>query len=298
MREFNSFSEMNATDFREMQMIELKMLLYFNDFCKKYKLRYFLSGGTLIGAVRHKGFVPWDEDIDVHMPRPDYERLPKLWEKYADNKKYSLCITTLEHNTRQHAYMICDNDTTMIEERTINDDVPQGIRMDIMPYDGRPNSEFAAKIQFFWAAVFSIYNVQRLPENQGGFLMRCGVRFALWIIKKPETRYKVWNYAKSQMSKYDFEKSPWVREMICPMRSAQFKYPRQNFTNAYMLEFEGHLFPAHYYYKDYLKNVYGNYMELPPKNQRVQKIKAVYINLDKGYNFYKGIKYCITKKGM
>ena len=140
MREFSDYSEMTQKEFSEMQLIELNIMLYFDEFCKKHNLRYYLSGGTLIGAVRHKGFIPWDEDIDLHMPRPDYEKLPELWQKYANHEKYNLCITTLEYNTRQHAYMICDSDTTLIEERTINDDVPQGIRIDIMPYDGRPNS--------------------------------------------------------------------------------------------------------------------------------------------------------------
>lgn len=292
MREFNDYKEMSQKEFREMQMIELNIMLYFDDFCKKHNLRYYMSGGTLIGAVRHKGFIPWDEDIDLHMPRPDYEKLPELWEKYAQKDKYNLCITDLEHNTRQHAYMICDSDTTLIEERTINDDVPQGIRIDIMPYDGRPDSEMKARIQFFWAAVFSIYNVQRLPENQGGKLMRFGVKCALGIIKNPRMRYKIWNYAKSQMSKYDFETSPWVREMVCPMRSARFKYPRDRFDEPIYLEFEGHMLPAHHYYKDYLENVYTGYMELPPEDKRTPKTNAVYINLDRGYANYKGIKYC------
>lgn len=293
MREFGGYNEMSEEDFRSMQLIELDILLYFDDFCRKNNLRYYISGGTLIGAVRHRGFIPWDEDVDLHMPRPDYERLPELWNAKANTDRYTLCITTSARNTRQHAYMICDNETTLVEERTIDDDIPQGIRIDIMPYDGRPSSRFLADIQFMWAAVFSIYNVQRLPENQGGRLMKLGVRMALGAVKNPEKRYKIWMYAKKKMSKYDFETSPWVREMVCPMRSARFKYPRKDFTNSYMLEFEGHMFPAHHYYKDYLNNVYAGYMDYPPEDKRFPKTKAVYINLDRGFKHYKGIKYCI-----
>ena len=94
------------------------------------------------------------------------------------------------------------------------------------------------------------------------------------------------------MSKYDFETSPWVREMVCPIRSAQFKYPRDKFDEPVYLEFEGHMLPAHHYYKDYLDNVYTGYMELPPEDKRTPKTNAIYINLDKGYKNYKGIKYC------
>ena len=64
MREFSDYSEMTQKEFSEMQLIELNIMLYFDEFCKKHNLRYYLSGGTLIGAVRHKGFIPWDEDID------------------------------------------------------------------------------------------------------------------------------------------------------------------------------------------------------------------------------------------
>lgn len=296
MREFNSFEEMSKEDFRAMQMKVLDILIYFDKFCKENNLRYYISGGTLIGAVRHKGFIPWDEDIDVHMPRPDYNKLSELWNKKANTEKYSLCMTTLEYNTRQHAYMIMDNETTLIEERTVNDDIPQGIKFDVMPYDGTPKSNFKANIQFFWASVFSIYNVQRLPENQGGKLMRLGVKLALGLVRNPKRRYKIWKYAEQQMSKYDFETSPWVRELIAPMKSMLIKYPRKKFTDVIYLEFEGHKFPAHHYSKAYLRKVYHNYMELPPIESRTQKVKAVYINLDCGYKNYKGIKYCLKEE--
>lgn len=298
MREFNNYGEMSSLDFRDMQMIELKAMLYFDEFCKKYGLRYYISGGTLIGAYRNHGFVPWDEDMDVHMPRPDYNKLPGLWKKYADTNKYSLCMTTFECNTRQHAYMVCDNDTTLIEERTINDDIPQGIKFDIMPYDGSPSGFIRPKVQLFWAVIFSIYNVQRLPENQGGKMMRLGVKLALGLIRSPQKRYKIWKYAEKKMSKYDFETSPWVRELIAPLKSMLIKYPRKDFTNALYVDFEGYKLPAQHYSEDYLTKVYHNYMELPPVEKRTQKVKAVYINLDKSYKSFKGTKYCIGKENI
>jgi lipopolysaccharide cholinephosphotransferase len=121
--------------------------------------------------------------------------------------------------------------------------------------------------------------------------MKLGVNLALHLVKDPDRRFRLWNYAKKKMSKYDFETSPWVREMVCPMRSAQFKYPRDKFDEPVFLDFEGHKLPAHHYYRDYLENVYKGYMELPPVEQRIPKTRAIYINLDKGYRFYRGIKY-------
>ena len=79
MKEYFNISDMSKEEFRRLQLKVLDTLLYFDAFCKEHHLRYYLAGGTLIGALRGGGFIPWDEDIDVHMPRPDYEKLPKLW---------------------------------------------------------------------------------------------------------------------------------------------------------------------------------------------------------------------------
>lgn len=291
MREFHSFDEMNKEDFRALQGISLNILLYFNDFCKQHNLRFYLAGGTLIGAVRHKGFIPWDEDIDVHMPRPDYDRLINLWNNYADTERYSLCVTDKKHNYRHHAYSICDNNTTLIERRNINDDIAQGIKIDILPFDGVPKSKIRQWIQFFWAIIFAIYNVQRLPENQGGFIMRCVVWISLKLIRK-STRYKIWKYAQKQMSKYDFDESEYVRELVAPLRSMMFIYPRDKFTDAFWVEFEEHQMPAQHYYEEYLERVYKDYMNLPPKDKQHPKGDVVYINLDKSYKEYRGIYYC------
>ncbi len=294
MREFFSYSEMSKDDFRALQLVELDMLVYFDLFCKEHDLRYYIAGGTLIGAVRNKGFIPWDEDIDLHMPRPDYNRLPDLWNNYADTEHYTLCVTTREKNFRHNVYAISDNHTTLVEERTINDDIPQGIRMDILPFDGVPDNRFAAGLQFFWAIIFSIYNVQRLPENQGGILMRCVVALMLKIVPDQDRRYMIWKYAEKQISKYSFDNSPWVRELAAPLKSMRFKYPRDHFDSPVFLEFEGLNVPAQHYYQDYLNNVYPNYMELPPENKRVQKTRAIYINLDEGYRTFRGKYYCIN----
>jgi len=296
MREFHGYEEMSKEDFKALQEVNLKILLYFDEFCKKHNLRYYLAGGTLIGAVRHKGFIPWDEDIDLHMPRPDYDRLPKLWKQFAETDHYTLCVTTKKKNYRHHAYSICDNKTTMIEHRNINDDIAQGIKLDILPFDGVPANKFLQTKQFFWALIFGVYNVQRLPENQGGSFMRVAVKIALGLVRDPEKRYKLWRHAQYEMSKYDFETSPYVRELVAPLRSMKFIYPRKNFDKPYLLEFEGYKFPAQHYYKNYLENVYTGYMELPPEDKRKPKGDIVYINLDRGYINYKGIYYCKGKE--
>ena len=84
---------MDAQETRQLQNKMLEILLYFDGFCKKNKLMYYLCGGGLIGAIRHGGFIPWDDDIDVFMPRQDYERLAEIWAEKADTSRYQYCRT-------------------------------------------------------------------------------------------------------------------------------------------------------------------------------------------------------------
>ena len=79
--------EIDDETFKKMQAKMLEMLLYFKDFCGKHNLMFYLCGGGAIGAIREKGFVPWDDDTDCFMPRSDYEMFPALWEKYGDKEK-------------------------------------------------------------------------------------------------------------------------------------------------------------------------------------------------------------------
>ena len=80
---------MEKLSLKDLQHLELEIFKYFISLCEKYKLRYFLAGGTLLGAIRHKGFIPWDDDIDVLMPRTDYDRLQNIGKKLCD-KRYKL----------------------------------------------------------------------------------------------------------------------------------------------------------------------------------------------------------------
>lgn len=292
MREYIGIKELDSDGLRQLQLKELEILTYFVKFCDEHNLRYYLAGGTLLGAVRHKGFIPWDDDVDLHMPRPDYDKLPELWLKYANIEKYELAITDVEKNYRHHAYSIVDKETTFIEYRNINDDIAQGVKIDVIPLDGAPQGKIAQKIQLFWAIIFAIFNVQRMPESQGGLLMKLGVKVALGIVRKPESRFKLWKKAESHMKKYDFESSKYVKELIASFRTMQCLYPRDRFTESKRFDFEDLKLPVHYYYKEYLSNAYHDYMKLPPIEKQVPKSDIVYINLDEGYKKYKGIYYC------
>lgn len=129
---------------REIQLSILQILQYFDSYCKKYQLRYYLSGGTLLGAIRHKGFIPWDDDIDVCMPRPDYEKLLITFKNNA-NEKYLLSSFDVGNSYRPYV-KILDLKTKVISK---NSEDEQYLWIDVIPVDGLPDGEDEIK-KVYW----------------------------------------------------------------------------------------------------------------------------------------------------
>ena len=288
------YAEMDEKSFRRMQLKCLDILLYFKGFCERNKLTFYLGGGSAIGAIRHHGFIPWDEDIDLFMPRPDYEKMCLLWDKQADLSRYILCRSNRKINYHEGAVCIMDVNTTCIIERNKNYDVPQGIVMDIMPLDGCANSWFARKMQLLNAMKFALYNNQRLPENKSNKI-RFFSKIALALVPFKSWRDSIWIRAERKMSKYNFYGGKYITELIGAIHGMKIKHPIEDFLETVDVDFEGYKMPLMKGYDAYLKSVFGDYMQLPPENERKQKIKAVYINLDVGYEAFKGKYYCVNR---
>lgn len=280
---------------KQLQNKLLEILLYYDDFCKKNSLKYYLCGGGLIGAVRHKGFIPWDDDIDVFMPRPDYERLAKLWNRKADTSKYLYCRTDKNHVYHDAGASIRDINTTQINRHSVNEDICQGIALEIMPVDGCPHSKIRRFFQLYHAFVFSLFNVQRLPDNKGG-----AIRFAsgviLGIFKNPTIRYKIWKRAERQMSRYKWDECEEVTELIGAIHGMLLRHPRVDFDKVVYKEFEGYQIPVMAGYDRYLKLIWGDYMKLPPVEKRVAKHDVVYLSTTEPYKQFKGKYYCVNPK--
>ena len=133
-------------DLRKVQMKSLDILLFFKKFCDEHNLMFYFCGGCCIGTLRHKGFIPWDDDVDVFMPRKDYELLKVLWEREVPEGKYTFCRVEEIHFVRSQLTAIVDNDTTFIKENQRDLDIPHGIRLEILPLDGCPDSRWKRAI--------------------------------------------------------------------------------------------------------------------------------------------------------
>lgn len=277
---------------RELQEKMLEMLLYFDQFCRENHLMYYLCGGCLIGAVRHQGFVPWDDDIDLFMPRPDYERLAVLWNQNADTKKYLYCRTGRKKVYHDGGASIRDIRTTEINRHSVDEDICHGIALEIMPIDGCPKSKIKRVWQLYNAFMFSLFNVQRLPDNKGKML-RCVSAVVYKIVSSKEQRYRIWKRCERRMSQYEWNKCEEVTELIGAIKGMVLRHEKKDFESVVYLNFEGHKIPVMAGYHKYLTRIWGDYMQLPPEEQRVAKHDAVYLSITEPYRQFKGVYYCV-----
>ncbi len=285
----------NVPSIADFQQKALEVFLYFADFCKEHNLRYFVCGGCCIGAVRHKGFIPWDDDIDVFMPRPDYERMCQLWRNYGDTQNYTLCRSNEQINYHDCGMLLKDNNSTFIQQHSQAEDIHHGYMMDIIPLDGGAPHGFKRKMQKLYAAVFSLFNAQRLPDNQGKKI-RALAKIAFALVPSKKMRYKLWRFAEKKMSQYDFDEAPYITELVTGFRYMKNEYPPEVFAGVTYLPFEHLEIAVPQGYDTYLRMAFGDYMQLPPKEKRVPKHQVAFVDLQTPYTAYKGIHYCQEQK--
>lgn len=279
------------TSIHQIQSKLLEILLYFDAFCRQHGLRYTLAGGTCLGAVRHKGFIPWDDDVDVFMLRDDYERLGELWANYADTARYSCVRSNDKVNIHHAATEIKDNNTTFINRHSADLDINQGLMIDVIPLDGVAGTKGKQTMQMMYSMVYCCFNFSRLPEHKGK-LTYYGTKLALGCIRSFRARYRIWKYAEQKVIQYGASDSGLAASFGEGATIMRQRFPRVWFEEPAYLEFEGHLLPVPKDYDRYLTISYGDYMTLPPEEEQIARHDTVFIDLEHSYQQYRGIYYC------
>ena len=267
----------------------LEMAEYFVQFCKENNLLCYLCGGGAIGTLRHKGFIPWDDDLDFFMPRKDYEKLAQLWPQKADSR-YQLSKSNENYIDRNLFITIRDTQTTCIKPYQQDLDIPHGLALDVLPLDYYPANGLSRKKQVIAALVYSLFCAQTIPEKHGG-MMKWGSQALLVLVPSKKLRYKIWKKAEAEMTKYTEEESDGITELCSGPYYMKKKYPISSFEDALWLPFEETELPIPVGYDAYLKTAFGDYMTPPPVEKQVAHHDAVLIDLEKSYTHYKGEYY-------
>lgn len=266
---------MKTISLREEQLIELNILAEFAKFCDENGLRYFLDSGTLIGAVRHQGFIPWDDDIDVCFLRADYTRFVELMKKRENRLTEHIKLET-EADSLYPYLKLVDTRTLLVEYPDTNP-LETGIYIDIFPKDGVMSREGteekrAKKVKQYllydWIANFTAPRLMR----KGGLKNRLAVAAIKLLIPHPD-KYKQKAIALAQ--KYNGEDFPYVSSLVCSGMGGCA--PVECFADRVEVPFEGHTFWAPAGYDPYLRALYsGDYMVPPPPEKRVAHETVVY----------------------
>ena len=278
------FADLNAEDFRKLQLKIVEMLFYFDDFCKKNNIQYSLSAGTCIGAVRHKGFIPWDDDLDVLLTRDNYEKLFQLWNN--DGNRYQLQKPSDKMLTGFHIGLLRDSYTTCIYDFAKDYDICHGLKIDIEVMDGCPDSKFAQMRQKFFCNIYGLMAAQRVP-NHASKIKKLFAKIILCVIRSPKLRFRLFSSALEKVKKYRFQDYKLVR------LNYGMIFNKCDLEETIEVEFEGRLIPIMKGYDVFLHRIYGDYMQFPPIDKRIPETKVVFLDLDNSYTKYKGVYYCV-----
>lgn len=249
----------------ELKQLQVEMLCKIDEFCNNNQIFYSLAFGTLIGAIRHKGYIPWDDDIDIVMPRPDYCKFLETFNGTYDH----LYLLAPEINIEYYAPYanVCDNRTLLLEGLNGHRGVEMGIKIDVFPIDGTPENEMDyIKLIDYMQAI----NYKMAIKRQYLSLLhpKTYVSILFQKLKYAHLSYRECQQTiMDQIRLYPFETSKYVDILTFPVYK-NIRTLKNVFTEYVDVDFEGYRFKAIKDFDYYLKIIYGDYLKLPPEEKR------------------------------
>lgn len=259
---------------KEVQRMSLDILQDFHNFCVKNNIHYSLSGGTLLGAVRHNGFIPWDDDIDVQMPRPDYDKFIHTYTSEKGYKVFSRELPEFADKKMSYPYArICDTRKTVVDTG-IRPWIPEpvGIWIDILPCEGITSNQgeadhFLTEVGHLTRKVWrSAVRHSPWSDMMKGINLKEKLKFFCKKIYTTVWRENPYNKMMTLRRKYDYTTSEYF--FATPHYGMGEWQPKKNMESFVLHKFEDSEFYIMSGWDANLKSLYGDYMQLPPENKR------------------------------
>ena len=266
----------------EQKKVMLNILVEFANFCDEHNLTYYLDAGTLIGAVRHKGFIPWDDDIDVNMPQKDYDKFIELTRNLEGYLTDHIQVEYCEDTT--YTFLKISDDRTILVEFPEQNPMEVGVYIDVFPKYGVADKSWKSKMIckvseilgcMHWFCHYSVYawtrkdSVYSVSKRLAGKFLSPFFKDANWPVRLQDAIMH--RYAK----RHPLEECKYVTTLT----NGEFHKlaPKECFDGFQWLEFEGIKFKGPKDYDTYLHCLYkGDYMQLPPEDKRVQHNNEAY----------------------
>lgn len=256
----------------------LRLLAEFDRVCKALNISYILFAGTLLGAVRHKGFIPWDDDLDVLMLREEYDRFLKEAPAVLDTDTFYLQKEFSEHWPLFFSKLRLNGTACLEKYHPKDPEIHQGIYIDIFPCDHTASGTLGRKVQFAASKVVIAKALDKRgyetrSKAKKVFMALCRVlprKPFLWLAKRGDP-------AGDTVHSFFAAAKEYSKNL----------YPRSYLTRLSQGEFEGGRYPIPADYDACLRGIYGDYMELPPPEQRVCKQHAILVDTEQSYEAYR-----------
>lgn len=266
---------------QDVRKVQLEILKKLDEVCKNNGLHYYLAFGTCLGALRHKGFIPWDDDIDVLMPYADAKRLIRLQKQFGE--KYFVQSKETDPDFRSIAMRIRDCDTTCIESDEVGLKTKKGIYVDVYPFYECSNNRFVRTLDILRSNLMKVLVNNRPPVNHGKALAAIS-KGILALFSEKRRKMLITRLEKRLRSVKGEEILDYYGQDVSLFTA--ISYPKEWFAEPKLLEFEGLFFYGATEPEKYMKKRYGNYMKLPPVKDRT--VHHTYVKIDpyKSYTEY------------
>ena len=271
--------------YRKIQLIEFEMLNEVDRICKKHGIRYYLCGGTLLGAVRHSGFIPWDDDLDIFFPRKDYIKFAEIAPKELPDTMFYQDW----HNEFDYPYNFAKirmNGTKFCQNEIQHLNMHHGIFIDIFPLDSVPvNEKERTKYLTKVTRLKTLMAVRYMSFKKNGSLRSIPECIAIFFARVFFSKKQIHNKLDNLIMKYDYQDTGLYGQET-GMNALKEVYPVKWFSKQGSISFEGKDFPCteNKYIDEYMTFFYGDYMTPPPDEQKCQVHDTTYIDFGDYFN--------------